>query len=92
MHVSFLPQQTRLKSSGKWSGTLSFILCPLLFPLSFMNIPDKFGDQTAFVIPEATNFFVPSLVIPLNIQEMGGCSRILGLFCNPCEQTRLLMT
>lgn len=39
MHVSFLPQQTRLKSGGKWSGTLSFILCPLFFPLSFMNIP-----------------------------------------------------
>lgn len=70
----------------------NFILHPLSPPFSsqFYEHPlDKFGDQIAFVIPEATNFFAPSLVIPLNIQEMGGgvYSRILGLFCNPCEQT-----
>lgn len=53
----------------------NFILHPLSPPFSsqFYEHPlDKFGDQIAFVIPEATNFFAPSLVIPLNIQEMGG--------------------
>ena len=54
----------------------NFILHPLspLFSSQFYEHPlDKFGDQTAFVMPEATNFFAPSFVIPLNIQEMGRC-------------------
>ena len=69
----------------------NFILHPLSPPFSsqFYEYPlDKFGDQTAFVMPEATNFFCAWSCY--SFEHIGNgevYSGILGLFCNPCEQT-----
>ena len=87
MHVSFLPQQTRQKSGGKWSGTLSFIPCPLLFPLSFMNIPWTNLGTTWPLYCLKPPIFLHLVFLFLWIQEMEGVFQNPWFILQSREQT-----